>query len=42
MVLVLAVPKAKKNAGVQVTVTGDFFERSGIQSLVVSDVKAKS
>jgi hypothetical protein len=37
-----AYSQAKKNAGVQVTVTGDFFERSGIQSLVVSDVKAKS
>jgi hypothetical protein len=37
-----AYSQAKKNAGAQVTITGDYFERSGMQSLVVSDVKAKS
>jgi hypothetical protein len=37
-----AYSQAKKNAGAQVTITGDFFERSGMQSLVVNDVKAKS
>jgi hypothetical protein len=37
-----AYSEAKKNAGSQVTVTGTYFERSGVQSMVVDEVKAKS
>lgn len=37
-----AYAEVKKQAGVQVTITGTYFERSGIQSMVVNEVKAKS
>ena len=37
-----AYSNAKKYAGQQVTVTGSFYDRSGMQGLVVDDVKGKS
>jgi hypothetical protein len=37
-----AYEEAKKHAGEQVTVTGEFSEKDGIKGLVVADVKAKS
>lgn len=37
-----AYEEAKKHAGEQITVTGEFSEKDGIKGLVVADVKAKS
>ncbi len=36
-----AYAEAKKHAGEQVTVTGNYYERSGMQGLVVNEVKGK-
>lgn len=36
-----AYASAKKYAGEQITVTGDYQNKGGVQSLVVSDVKGK-
>jgi len=36
-----AYTEAKKHAGEQVTVTGDHYERGGMQGIVVNEVKGK-